>query len=202
MLRFKKIVHVFCAYMLKKEAFNAQRLCKTRTAVERRCPGTCPQQPSKEDVRERVRTEQSKLSTYGMKIKEAKLPVMVIFEGWGSSGKGSAIANVIKNIDPRFFQVATMDKPATPDELRKPFLYRYFIEIPEAGKFKFYDSFWMNEVTRDRIEGRLNDEDYEKRIRSINVTERQLTDNGYLVMKFFFHISRKEQKKRLQGAGV
>ena len=177
--------------MLKKEAFNAQRLCKTRTAVERRCPGTCP--------RERVRTEQSKLSTYGMKIKEAKLPVMVIFEGWGSSGKGSAIANVIKNIDPRFFQVATMDKPATPDELRKPFLYRYFIEIPEAGKFKFYDSFWMNEVTRDRIEGRLNDEEYEKRIRSINVTERQLTDNGYLVMKFFFHISRKEQKKRLQG---
>ena len=158
-----------------------------------------PEQPSKEDVRERVRTEQSKLSTYGMKIKEAKLPVMVIFEGWGSSGKGSAIANVIKNIDPRFFQVATMDKPATPDELRKPFLYRYFIEIPEAGKFKFYDSFWMNEVTRDRIEGRLNDEDYEKRIRSINVTERQLTDNGYLVMKFFFHISRKEQKKRLQG---
>ena len=158
-----------------------------------------PEQPSKEDVRERVRTEQSKLSTYGMKIKEAKLPVMVIFEGWGSSGKGSAIANVIKNIDPRFFQVATMDKPATPDELRKPFLYRYFIEIPEAGKFKFYDSFWMNEVTRDRIEGRLNDEEYEKRIRSINVTERQLTDNGYLVMKFFFHISRKEQKKRLQG---
>ena len=58
-----------------------------------------PEQPSKEDVRERVRTEQSKLSTYGMKIKEAKLPVMVIFEGWGSSGKGSAIANVIKNID-------------------------------------------------------------------------------------------------------
>ena len=51
-----------------------------------------PEQPSKEDVRERVRTEQSKLSTYGMKIKEAKLPVMVIFEGWGSSGKGSAIA--------------------------------------------------------------------------------------------------------------
>ena len=46
-----------------------------------------------------------------MKIKEHKIPVIVLFEGWGSSGKGSTIGKVIKNIDPRFFKVATMSLP-------------------------------------------------------------------------------------------
>ena len=132
--------------------------------------------PEKEELRQYLKAEKEKLAASQMKIKEAKLPVMVIFEGWGSAGKGSVMGEIIKNIDPRFFQVATMDKPRTEEESRKPFLYRYFIEIPEKGKFKFFDT-WIH---------------------SINMTERQLTDNGYLVVKFFFHISEKEQKRRLQ----
>ena len=91
-----------------------------------------------------------------------------------------------------------MDKPRTEEESRKPFLYRYFIEIPEKGKFKFFDTCWMREVTDGVLEGKLSEKEYESRIHSINMTERQLTDNGYLVVKFFFHISEKEQKRRLQ----
>ena len=56
---------------------------------------------------------QQEVSSYDfqMKIKEHKIPVIVLFEGWGSSGKGSTIGKVIKNIDPRFFKVATMSLP-------------------------------------------------------------------------------------------
>ena len=154
-------------------------------------------QPDKEAIKATLKVEQAKLAANQMRIKEAKLPVMVIFEGWGSAGKGSVMGEVIKSIDPRFFKVATMDSAPTEEEKRKPFLYRYFLEIPEAGKFKFFDTCWMEEVTDGVLEGTIDEETYAKRIKSINITERQLTDNGYLVMKFFFHISKKEQKKRL-----
>ena len=82
--------------------------------------------PEKETLREQLAAEREKLASYQMQIKEAKLPVMVVFEGWGAAGKGSVMGEVIQNIDPRFFQVATMDAPATEDQLRKPFLYRRF----------------------------------------------------------------------------
>ena len=124
---------------------------------------------------------------------------MVIFEGWGAAGKGSVLGEVIENIDPRFFQVSTKDAPPTEEEKRKPFLYRYFVDIPEAGKFQFFDACWMRGVTSGVLSGELDEKGYAERIREINITERQLTDNGYLVMKFFFHISQKEQKKRLDA---
>lgn len=156
-------------------------------------------QPEEDVVKERRAKEQEKLAVNQLKIKEAKLPVMVIFEGWNAAGKGSVLGRVIRTIDPRFFQVATMDAPPTEEEKRKPFLYRYIVEIPEAGKFKFFDTCWMREVTDGVLTGSAKEGDYKSRIRDINTIERQLTDNGYLVVKFFFHITQKEQKKRLEA---
>ena len=62
----------------------------------------------------------------------------------------------------------------------------------------FLDSGWMDEVTRNYLLGEMDDKVYGQRIESIRRFERQLTDNGYLVMKFFCHISKKEQKKRIE----
>ena len=92
-----------------------------------------------------------------------------------------------------------MDAEPTEEEQRRPFLWRYMVEIPEEGKFKFFDTCWMEEVTEGRIGGTLTDDEYDRRIDSINTTERQLVDNGYLVMKFFFHIGKKEQRARLDS---
>ena len=155
-------------------------------------------EPEEEEFKKELKEAQDKLFAYQMQIKEAKLPVMVIFEGWGSAGKGSVIGRVIRSIDPRFFKVRTMKAP-TAEEKRYPFLHRYLLEIPEAGKFTFFDTYWMNEVTTALVEDDLDDAIYKQRVRSINTTERSLTDNGYLVMKFFFHISKKEQKRRLDA---
>ena len=153
--------------------------------------------PEDDEFTKRLEDERSKLFASQMKIKEAGLPVMVIFEGWGAAGKGSVMGKIIKNIDPRFFRVKTFPKPSKED-LRYPFLYRYMKEIPEKGKFAFYDTFWMEEITDSRVEEVLDDDEYEEMIDSINRTERSLVDNGYLVMKFFFHIGKKEQKERLE----
>ena len=152
--------------------------------------------PQKEEVRERLDRARAKLYELQMQIKEHKLPVLVLFEGWGASGKGSTIGKIIKNIDPRFFKVATMSSP-TEEELRRPFLYRYMKQIPEAGKFTFLDSGWMEETTKACLEKELSEEDYAKRIDSIKRFERQLTDNGYLVLKFFMQIDKDEQDARM-----
>ena len=153
--------------------------------------------PPKAELKERLSKSKNRLYDLQMKIKEHKLPVLVLFEGWSAAGKGSMIGKIIKNIDPRFFKVATMSAP-TEEETRRPFLYRYMREIPEEGKFAFLDSGWMEQTAKDVLKGDLSGEDYEKQIESIRRFERQLTDNGYLVLKFFMEIDKEEQKTRMQ----
>ena len=157
-----------------------------------------PEKPEPAELEARLSTARDKLYEEQMKIKEYKVPVFVLFEGWGASGKGSLIGKIIKNIDPRFFKVATMSNIPTEEESRRPFLYRYFAQIPEEGKFTFLDGGWMEETTTEILRGELDEDGYEARLESIRRFERQLTDNGYLVLKFFCNISQKEQRKRME----
>ncbi|MCR4785056.1 MAG: polyphosphate:AMP phosphotransferase [Lachnospiraceae bacterium] len=155
------------------------------------------EKPGDEEMAARLQKARTELNGMQMAIKEKKLPVLVIFDGWGGAGKGSVMGKVIKNLDPRFYKTETLSKPSE-DELRRPFLYRYFARIPEAGKFSFFDGSWMDEVTRSKLSGKTDSEAYHRQLTSIKRFERQLSDNGYLVVKFFFHISRSEQKQRLK----
>jgi len=157
-----------------------------------------PEKPEEEELKTRLKAAREKLFGQQMLLKEHKIPVLVLVEGWGTAGKGSIIGQMIQNIDPRFFKVASMDQP-TEEEKRKPFLCRHFARIPEAGKFMFLDSGWMDEVTEMKVHEKMDQKTYEQRIDSIRRFERQLTDNGYLVIKFFCHISEKEQKKRIEA---
>ena len=64
-----------------------------------------PEKPEGEELKQRLKAAEEKLSQQQMKLKEKRLPVLVLIEGWGAAGKGSAIGQIIKNIDPRFFKV-------------------------------------------------------------------------------------------------
>ena len=156
-----------------------------------------PEKPGKEEMKQRLDAVKEKLATQQMLLKEKKLPVLVLIEGWGAAGKGSVIGQIIRNIDPRFFKVFSMPSTPTEEESRKPFLYRFFEKIPEAGKFTFLDSGWMDQTIKELETDQLDSKAYAQRVDSIKRFERSLTDNGYLVLKFFFHISQKEQKKRI-----
>ena len=158
-----------------------------------------PEKPEGEELKQRLKAAEEKLSQQQMKLKEKRLPVLVLIEGWGAAGKGSAIGQIIKNIDPRFFKVFSMPSTPTEEERRRPFLYRFFEKIPEAGKFTFLDSGWMDQIMKERLDGKLDDKAYAQRVDSVKRFERGLTDNGYLVLKFFFHISKKEQENRIEA---
>ena len=144
-----------------------------------------PRPPEGEELARRLTAARERLGALQLKIKEHSLPVLVLVEGWGAAGKGSMIGRVIRQIDPRFFSVNSMSAP-TEEEQRFPFLHRYMAAIPEAGKFAFLDSGWMDEVVKARLRDHLEGEKYEKRIASVNRFERTLTDNGYLVMKLLY----------------
>lgn len=149
------------------------------------------------DVEYRLETKavRSELAQLQHRMKESKLPVIVLFEGWDSSGKGSMIANMIQTLDPRFFKVYNTKYP-TPEEQRYPFLWRHWRRTPERGKMVIFDESWYPEVSRARIEKGLSAEEAYSRMDSINTFERQLSQDGCLIIKFFLHITQKEQARR------
>lgn len=137
---------------------------------------------SKEEKKEELRRLSQRMEALQLSVKQNDLPVIVLVEGWGTSGKGSRIAAMIRQMDPRFFQVVSTEAP-TAEEKARPFLYRHMKKIPENGKFLFLDSGWMDQTVRERQSGQLDDQDYQRRLEEIRVFERQLFDNGYLLVK-------------------
>lgn len=156
-----------------------------------------PIESEKSAIKAEISALKSRLTIQQQQIKQAKLPVVVLIEGWGAAGKGSLISDIILNIDPRSFNVFSINPP-TEEESRHPFLWRYFQKIPEAGQFVFFDSGWYGETVQNRMDDALSGKEYRRRIQSINNFERQLSDNGYLVVKFFLHIPKKTQDERFE----
>lgn len=111
-----------------------------------------PVRPGEEELKMRLVAAREKLAAQQLLIKEQKVPVLVLLEGWGTAGKGYCIGQIIENIDPRHFKVESMERK-TGEEERKPFLYRHFTRIPEAGKFVFLDSGWMDEWWKSAFTG-------------------------------------------------
>ena len=129
-------------------------------------------------------------------VREAKLPVIVLLEGWACAGKGGLINELICEMDPRFYSVATFDR--TPEgEERYPFLKKFFDVLPENGKFLFMDTGWMEDTVGKYLRREISKEEYQRRVESCNTLERQLRDNGYVLVKLFLHISREEQLQRI-----
>ena len=131
-------------------------------------------------------------------IREKKLPIIVLVEGWSAAGKGSLINELISELDPRFYNVVSpvITREA---EARYPFLYTYAKAIPENGKIMFYDSGWMEDCVRKYLHREITREEYKKRVRAVNEFERQLRDGGYLVLKLFVDIDEGEQRKRMRA---
>lgn len=150
----------------------------------------------KEEYKPESRKLKEELAMLQLKLREKKLPVIILFEGWSAAGKGSLISDMILTLDPRNFKVFSTVTP-TAEEQRKPLMWRHWNVIPARGQMTILDRSWYQDVSIARMEQDLSEEDAFRRMDSIKTFERQLTDDGYLIIKFFLHISQKEQKKRL-----
>jgi len=148
--------------------------------------------------KEEILRLRDKLVNQQQAVLAAKLPVIVLVEGWDSAGKGNLINELICEMDPRFYSVAVFDRTHERDE-RFPFLQKFFQQLPENGKFLFMDTGWMEDTVTKYLRREITAEEYDRRVESCGVFERQLRDNGYVVIKLFLHISRKEQLRRISA---
>lgn len=128
--------------------------------------------------------------------KRLNIPIILIFEGWGAAGKGVLLNELILGLDPRGYTVYAMGDP-TEEEQMRPHLRRYWLRTPEQGRIAIFDQSWYRRVLSDRVRERAKAAEWLRAYQEINSFEQQLADDGCIVVKFFLHISKEEQKKRL-----
>ena len=145
-----------------------------------------------------VRLEALRLALGG-KLKGYGLgpPVCVLFEGWDASGKGGAIKRLVRPFDLRHVRVAQFAAP-TPDEKRHHYLQRFWPVLPGEGGMAILDRSWYGRVLVERVDGFASEEEWRRAYGEIADLERTLTAGGMVLIKFFMHISDKEQLERFE----
>ncbi len=138
-----------------------------------------------------------KLAELQRRARGLGIPVLVVFEGWGASGKGTLINELLLPLDPRGVSVISSLAPSEEEALR-PFLWRFWCHTPARGRITLLDRSWYRRVVADRVEGEVSGKALEEAFADILAFERQLAMDGTVLVKFFLHISRKEQRKRFK----
>ena len=152
---------------------------------------------SKEEFKQKMPELEQKIGRLQRQCRDLNIPVMVVFEGFGASGKGVQIGRLIQSLDPRGFKVFVIQKE-TEEERMHPFLWRFWMKTPARGRISIYDGSWYRKVLIDRFEKRTKKKEIPKIYQSICSFEKQLTDDGNVIIKLFLDISKKEQKKRFK----
>ena len=147
---------------------------------------------SKEEYKRKMDHLEVRLGQLQRQCKELKIPVLIVFEGFGASGKGLQIGYLIQSMDPRGFPI----KNDTEEERMHPFMWRFWTKTPERGRIAIFDGSWYRRVLIDRFEKRTKEKDISRAFQSINSFEEQLSDDGNVIVKLFLDIDQKEQKKR------
>lgn len=129
---------------------------------------------------------------------DQKVPAVVAFEGWDASGKGTAIGALTQRLDPRGFKLYPVTAARTYEQQR-PWLWRFWLKVPNHGEMILFDHSWYGRVLEERVERTVPEKVWRQAYRDIVEFERTLADDGTAVLKFFFHISRKEQRKRFDA---
>ncbi len=135
---------------------------------------------------ERMEQLEIRMGELQRECKELQIPIMIVFEGFEAAGKGTLINKMIQPLDPRGFRVFTMEKESEEQRMH-PYLWRFFTKTPSKGRIHIFDHSWYQGVKKGVLT-----------VEEIRQFEKQFTDDGMVLIKFFMAITKKEQKKRLE----
>ena len=152
---------------------------------------------AKQDYKKQLRKEQLQLQKLQLSIHEKQVPVLVLFEGWDAAGKGGAIKRLTDVLDPRSYIVNAFAAP-TDEEKAHHYLWRFWRRLPTAGTIGIFDRSWYGRVLVERVEGFATEPEWRRAYQEIIELEEQLTSAGYVLVKFWLHISPEEQLRRFQ----
>lgn len=152
---------------------------------------------SKKEYEELLEEYQFRLLKLQRKIIEKGIGVAIAFEGCDAAGKGGNIKRVTESLDPRGYEVHAIGAP-TPAEKSAHYLRRFWLRLPARGRISIFDRTWYGRVLVERVEKFAKKEEWQRAYHEINEFEKTLTDDGLVLVKFWIHISKKEQLDRFK----
>ncbi|MCL6258998.1 polyphosphate kinase 2 [Aquiflexum sp. TKW24L] len=141
---------------------------------------------------------QTELALLQEHIEKKNLRVAVIFEGRDAAGKGGSIKRFVEFLNPNSTGVVALSKP-TDVERGQWYFQRYIEELPNSGQIKFFDRSWYNRAVVEPVMGFCSEKQYETFMKQVPNFEHMLYEDGIIVIKFWFDISRDEQQKRFDA---
>lgn len=130
-------------------------------------------------------------------VKEKKQRVVIIFEGRDAAGKGGTIKRFMEHLNPRGARVVALEKP-TEEERGQWYFQRYVKHLPTAGEIVLFDRSWYNRSGVERVMGFCSDDEYKIFMQQVPEFERMLVKSGIHLFKFWFSVSRDEQRLRFK----
>lgn len=142
---------------------------------------------------------QLRLRGLALQLYQRKRSLIIVYEGWDAAGKGGNIKRVTEKLDPRGYEVFPIAAPSGEDRTHH-YLWRFWrrLKPPSEKQVLIFDRSWYGRVMVERIEGFCTEADWRRAYREINDFERQLDDAGFILAKFWLHISPEEQLARFQ----
>jgi AMP-polyphosphate phosphotransferase len=128
---------------------------------------------------------------------QTKHALMIVFEGSDAAGKGGAIRRITQAIDARQYDIMPVAAPK-PFELERPYLWRFWRNVPRLGRISIFDRSWYGRVLVERVENLVPPSVWRRAYGEINGFEQQLTHDGVIVVKFWLAITPEEQLKRFK----
>ncbi|HEX2864174.1 MAG TPA: polyphosphate kinase 2 family protein [Deinococcales bacterium] len=123
--------------------------------------------------------------------------LLVVLQAMDAGGKDGTVKHVMEGLNPAGVRVVSFKAP-TPEELGHDFLWRVHAQVPRKGMIGIFNRSHYEDVLITRVHGLVSDKAAEKRFRNINDFERLLTESGTVIQKFFLHISKDEQRQRME----
>ncbi|MFK7949467.1 MAG: polyphosphate kinase 2 [Saprospiraceae bacterium] len=131
-------------------------------------------------------------------VAKHKMRVAILFEGRDAAGKGGSIKRFIEHLNPRSMRLVALSKP-TEVEQGQWYFRRYIKELPNPGEIVFFDRSWYNRAVVEPVMGFCNDEQYNQFMVQVPEFEHMLYEDGIILIKFWFSITKDEQKKRFDS---
>lgn len=129
---------------------------------------------------------------------EHRRKVLVILQGMDTSGKDGTVRSVFRSFDPLGIRVVSFKAP-TAEELARDYLWRVHAQVPHAGEIALFNRSHYEDVLITRVHGWIDEAECERRYKQIRAFESLLADTGTTIVKCFLHISKDEQKERLEA---
>ncbi|PID49203.1 MAG: polyphosphate kinase 2 [Proteobacteria bacterium] len=130
-------------------------------------------------------------------VRETGQRVVILFEGRDAAGKGGTIKRFMEHINPRGARVVALEKP-TETERGQWYFQRYIANLPTSGEIVLFDRSWYNRAGVERVMGFCSDKEYDDFMRQVPEFERHLVGSGIHLVKFWFSVSRQEQRRRFE----